>query len=220
VATWVVHLRIADYFLGKLDNVNPSEFVVGSVAPDCGYGKKDSIGEFTPPPKTTHWTSTGNKKDCRYKEFYEIYLKNKVHDKAYWFYLGYYIHLQTDIMWSSLIYMPTRTKYAAEYAKNPEFLKQIKVDWNDLDHKYIRDNPNFRAFEILENIKSVNDYLPYYEKNQLTVQIKSIVTYYKINMNKSNLDREYIYLTEKEIDEFIECAKDVIIMDLLKKKLI
>lgn len=116
--------------------------------------------------------------------------------------------------------MPTRDKYAEEYAKNPEFLKEIKVDWNDLDHKYIRDNPDFRALEILKNNKSVEDYLPYYQKNQLTQQIRFIVDYYKENIGKDNLDRMYVYLTEDEVDNFINCAEELIEMDLLRKKLI
>lgn len=221
MATWVVHLRMADCFLDIIKDVNSAEFVVGNVAPDCGYGQKDSIGEFVPPPAVTHWTPTGSKKDCRYKDFYNEYLRdNKSKDDAYWFYLGYYTHLLTDIMWSSRIYFPTREKYAEEYKKDPEFLKQIKVDWNDLDHKYVRDNPDFRALRILTENKYVKDYLPYYEKNQLTVQTKYISEYYKKNIGKPNLDREYTYLTESEVDDFINSAKEVIKMDLSKKNLI
>ncbi|MCC8169406.1 MAG: zinc dependent phospholipase C family protein [Oscillospiraceae bacterium] len=219
MATWVVHLRMADCFLDRIDNINFAEFVAGNVAPDCGYGKKDSIGEFTLPPCVTHWTPTGSKKDCRYKDFYAEYLKDKPKDDAYWFYLGYYVHLLTDIMWSSTIYMPTRITYAEEYARDPEFLKQIKVDWNDLDFKYVRDNPEFRTLEILANKGEVRDYLPYYEKNQLTIQTAYIVRYYRDNMNKSNLDREYTYLSMEKVDEFIESAGDVIEMDLRGKGL-
>lgn len=220
MATWVVHLRIADYLLKTIPGISAAEFVAGSVAPDCGYGKKDSIGEFIPPPSVTHWTATGNKKDCRYKEFYSKYLRGRRKDADYWFFFGYYVHLITDIMWSSTIYMPTREKYSAQYAKNPEFLKEIKVDWNDLDHKFIRDNPNFKPLEILSAGERVKDYLPYYEKNQLTVQIKYIVDYYNENMGKENLDRKYTYLTMEDVDAFISSAIDVIKMDLAEKNLI
>ena len=48
MATWIVHLRIADEFIKR--NIVPDaykcEFICGSLAPDCGYGKKDSNGEF------------------------------------------------------------------------------------------------------------------------------------------------------------------------------
>ncbi len=46
-------------------------------APDCGYGVKDSFGEFTPPPKITHWSPSGMKRDCRYNDFQKEYLNDK-----------------------------------------------------------------------------------------------------------------------------------------------
>lgn len=220
MATWVVHFRIADYFLNRFHELVPSEFVVGNVAPDCGYGKKDSYGEFNPPPSVTHWSPTGYKKDCRYKDFYNTYLKNKKHDKSYSFYLGYYVHLLTDIMWSKMIYLPTQTTYAEEYAQNPDFLKVIKTDWNDLDHKYLMEHPKFKPYEILCNKGKVDDYLPYYEPAQLTVQTKFIVDFYRKNKGKSELYRDYKYLTEEQVDNFIECADYLIELDLHKKMLV
>ena len=220
MATWLVHLRIADYFMNNIFIPNETEFVVGSVAPDCGYGKKDSFGEFTPPPSVTHWTPTGRKIDCRYKDFYGEYLKNAENDDDFSFYLGYYVHLLTDIMWSSKIYLPTREIYREQYAKNPEFLKVIKVDWYDLDHKFLRDNPNFKPFKLLAEKRTVKDYLPYYEKNQLTVQIHSIVNFYRSNLGKENLDRKYKYLDEKTAANFISCACALIYADLERKNII
>lgn len=220
MATWVVHLRIAESFINKISEISPKEFVAGSVAPDCGYGKKDSLGEFVPPPKITHWTSTGSKKDCRYKDFYNEYLKNRTKDDAYWFYFGYYVHLLTDIMWSSRIYLPTCDKYESEFIHSEDFTRLIKRDWNDLDHKFLRDNPDLSTFKILDGIQSVKDYLPYYEKDQLTVQTRFIVNYYKDSLGRNDLDREYTYLTEKEVDDFVSAAIEVIEMDLAKKKLI
>ena len=43
MATWIVHMRVASYFTNKFPFLDKSEFVCGSVAPDCGYGKKVSI---------------------------------------------------------------------------------------------------------------------------------------------------------------------------------
>lgn len=217
MATWMVHLRIADYFINKFDMIDHSEFAAGSVAPDCGYGEKDSFGEFTPPPSVTHWSPTGRKCDCRYKDFFDIYLKNKPNDKAFSFFLGYYIHLITDIMWSSRMYQPTLNRYKDEYSKNPEFLKVIKVDWYDLDHKFLREHPNFYPFRLLKRKRYVRDYLPYYEKNQLTTQTRFIVDFYDENMNKENLYRKYLYLNEEQMNNFIECACCLIELDLTKK---
>lgn len=216
MATWVVHLRIADYFLDKLD-VSPQEFVVGSIAPDCGYGKKDSVGEFTPPPAVTHWSPSGMKCDCRYKDFYNEYLKKK--DKDYSFYLGYYIHLLTDIMWSCKIFAPTKLIYKEQYAKDPDFIHIIKKDWNDLDFKYLYLHPDLRTYKILKEIIKVKDYLPYYEPGQLTVQSRFIVDYYEKGNSCHNFNRSFEYLKPGEIDNFIKFACDVISINLKKQNL-
>ena len=78
MATWGVHLRVARCFIDNLiAKKYHREFVIGSVAPDCGYGVKDSFGEFTPPPKITHWSPSGMKRDCRYNDFQKEYLNDK-----------------------------------------------------------------------------------------------------------------------------------------------
>ena len=217
MATWGVHLRVARLFLKEMDKKHHREFVIGSVAPDCGYGVKDSFGEFTPPPTITHWSPSGMKRDCRYKDFFNTYLTGERNDD-YWFYLGYYVHLLTDIMWSVTMYMPTRIKYADEYEKNPEFLKVIKKDWNDIDVGYLRKLDEHPVFDILKNAGEIKDYLRYYEKNQLTVQVKFIVDYYE-NYN-GNTDREFQYTTYDEITNFAECAYELLHMILKQQKLI
>lgn len=219
MATWIVHLRVADHFLENCPY--PYEFVVGNVAPDCGYGQKDSFGEFDPPPTVTHWTDTGSKRDCRYKDFYNEYLKDKKHDRAYFFYLGYYVHLLTDIMWSTTICIPTYSEYADEYEKDPEFLRVIKRDWNDLDFKYLQNNPEFETYKIIkEENGEITDFLPYYEHNQLTNQVRFIADYYKKELGKHEVDREYEYLTEDKLEDFMSAATEMIEKQLSKQNLI
>lgn len=217
MATWGVHLRIARKFLEKIEEKHHREFVVGSVAPDCGYGIKDSFGEFTPPPTVTHWSPSGMKRDCRYRDFYKTYLTGEKNDD-YWFYLGYYVHLLTDIIWSKTMYMPTRKKYAKEYAENPEFLKVIKKDWNDIDVSYLRNLNESPAFDILKNAGEIKRYLTYYDDEQLTKQIRFIVDYYE-NYGEVK-EREYQYATAEEISEFVDCVYDILYLKLKKQELI
>lgn len=217
MATWVVHFRIADYFLNIL-NVSETEFVCGNVAPDCGYGEKDSMGEFNPPPSVTHWSPNGRKRDCRYMDFFEKYLKDKdITEKSYSFYLGYYIHLLTDIMWSERIYIPTMEKYAKDKNTETEILKAAKLDWNDIDFEFLDENPEYKVYEILKKTDKIEDYLPYYEQNQLTVQIKFIADYYK---SDRNFRREHKYLTRAEVDAFVKAACEAIEKDITSKNLI
>lgn len=218
MATWIVHCRIADYFIKKYKAISDTEFVLGSVAPDCGYGKKDSFGGFQPPAEITHWAPDGKKSRCKYNDFYDKYLTIKKDKGSFSFYLGYYVHLLTDMMWATAIYSPTRIKYKKEYERDPYFLRTIKVDWYDLDYKYLKDNENFYAFRLLEENKSVKDYLPYYETGQLTKQIRFIADFYKYG--KADPYRKYSYLTEKDVNNFIDCATDLIEQHLNAKQLI
>ena len=216
MATWVVHFRIADYFINKLD-VSACEFSYGSVAPDCGYGEKDSMGEFVPPPKVTHWSPNGRKRDCRYMDFYDRYLKDKdMTDKSYSFYLGYYVHLLTDIMWSEKIYIPTMEKYVSDGKTETEVLKAAKRDWNDLDFEFLSRNPEYPVYKILCEAGTVEDYLPYYEENQLTVQVKFIADYYK---SDRDFNRFHKYLTRETVEGFIKNACEIIEKDIKSKNL-
>ena len=217
MATWGVHLRIAGRFLDRVPKEYHKEFVTGTVAPDCGYGKKDSEGEFEPPPTVTHWSPTGAKNDCRYKDFKAQYVTG-ASGGDYWFYLGYYLHLMTDIMWSVTMYMPTRIKYREQYDKNPHFLSVIKRDWNEIDAAYLQKSKRHPVYDILTTVTEVKDYLPYYEKGQLTAQIKFITDYYT---NYEEVpDREYIYTRPEEIENFIECASYLLKLIAEREKLL
>lgn len=219
MATWMVHFRIADYFLDKLKGINSTDFAIGSVAPDCGYGKKDSRGEFTPPPNVTHWSPSGNKRDCRYKDYAKEYL-HKISDIGeYSFHLGYYIHLLTDIMWSSEIYMGSRRDFADEYREDKNFLRTVKEDWNDLDFLYFHLHPDVKSYHIIDKVKDVRDYLSYYEPGQLKQQIQFIADYYKNPERYDNIDRDYMYLSTDKIDGFIHTAQAIITENLKKNNL-
>ena len=215
LATWIVHLRIADSFIkdGLIPDAFKAQFIIGSLSPDCGYDKKDSNGEFMPPPRVTHWTPDGDKTFCDSTGFYNTYLKDRTKDASYYFYYGYYIHLITDILWSSCIHLPTKMKYHIEYENDPEYLNLIKQDWYDLDFKFLKENPDFEPYTILCQSKKVEDYLPYYETGQLSKQIQFIADFYK-DFKGTNPDREYKFLTPADVDAFISIA-----FDLIKQKL-
>ena len=197
MATWGVHLRVARCFIDNLiAKKYHREFVIGSVAPDCGYGVKDSFGEFTPPPKITHWSPSGMKRDCRYNDFQKEYLNDKS-NADYWFYLGYYVHLLTDIMWSVTMYMPTRVKYAEEYKKNPEFLKVIKKDWNDIDVWHLRSLTYHPTFDILKNAGEIKDYLRIMSiislQNRLSLLLIITKATVQIRTENSNIHKKKIF---------------------------
>lgn len=217
MATWMVHFRIADYFLDILD-VDSEKFIVGNIGPDCGEGEKDGKG-FEPPSIITHWTPSGKKSEIQFDLFCEKHLSDKTDKSTYSFYLGYFIHLFTDLIWSREIYMPTRIKYNDEYEKNPCFTNKIKIDWYDLDHLYLYTNNNFRAFRIFEKIEDFpNKYFEYYKYTAFEKQIKYISDFY--NLHSGYREDGYIYLTRSNVDEFVEKAVLEIGIELRRRKLI
>lgn len=41
MASWMIHLRIADKLLDKLTNITTTEFIMGNIAPDSGVPNED-----------------------------------------------------------------------------------------------------------------------------------------------------------------------------------
>lgn len=202
MATWGVHLRIAEKIIKDVNDIDEKHFVIGSVGPDCGAPNEDwSI--FDPPTNITHWTE-GTKRDIRCEEFYDTHIKDKTMSKEEKSYLlGYYVHLLTDIKWSQLMLYYLENNQAYEtYKTDKSFIWTIKEDWYDLDHKYLRDEPDNIFKRVFVGIDSFNEVLHYYPKSATINQVKYIRDFY---LNPpSNLDREYIYMTEHAMTKFVE----------------
>ena len=47
MASWMIHLRIADKLLDRLANIEITEFIMGNIAPDSGVPNED-WSVFTP----------------------------------------------------------------------------------------------------------------------------------------------------------------------------
>ena len=205
MATWITHFRIADYFLDRIPGIVPGPFIVGNIGPDCGVPNED-WSAFTPPAQVTHWNENEKGKDCRSEDFAAEYLYDAAADPGTLsFLLGYYVHLLTDNEWSHRIFWPKRDQYAAEFAKDRTFIWTFKRDWYDLDHLYMREHPDFRAFDIFSSIEDFyDDTLPYYPEEAYTRQIRHITRFYR--EFDGDLEHEYIYLNKQEMDDFVEEA--------------
>lgn len=76
MATWVVHLRIADAVRQQLtwiDALPELPFAVGNLAPDGGVELAPHV--YEPDSAITHWTPTGKKRDIDAEAFYQAYLQ-------------------------------------------------------------------------------------------------------------------------------------------------
>lgn len=217
MATWMSHFRVADYLINKLD-VLEKEFIVGNIAPDCGE-PDEMRRKFNPPSNVTHWTPSGYKRDIDSEAFYKIYLENykALSKKKFSFYLGYYVHLLTDILFTKLIAVPKEDEFSKEFEENPDFIWTMKEDWYDIDHLYLKGNPEFYSFKVFSTVEDFsNEYLDYYSQRAMIKQIKYIIDFYKSH-NGQGLDKVYKYLTPEEMDIFVAKACENVEKVLIEK---
>ena len=53
MASWMIHLRVADRLLDLIPDLSPIEFIMGNLAPDSG--RVCGTDQFDPPAKITHY---------------------------------------------------------------------------------------------------------------------------------------------------------------------
>ena len=130
MATWMVHLRIADRFLDLFDSdaelaenhrIEQTEFVVGNIAPDSGI-PSDDWTRFSPPKMVSHFKTKDSPggadidTDAFCRQHFSAEQRARYDGKAYSFFLGYLVHLLSDIEWKKRITDPLLSAYKAESA--------------------------------------------------------------------------------------------------------
>ena len=209
MATWMVHLRIADRLIDYICGLSRTEFVVGNIAPDSGIPNED-WSVFSPSADISHFktTDTDGFKNIHLNEYvdkyYSVELRKQYDTRQKSFYLGYLTHLLADKMWADSIVRPSKDRFIELFKKNKEeWIWTLKKDWYDLDFLYIKSNPNFRAFSIYNNaIGFDNKYLSFFTKDAFDIRRNYITGFY--NEKRDNLEREYPYLAEEEMDFFVD----------------
>ena len=213
MASWMVHLRIADKLMDQIPDLSPTEFIVGNIAPDSGVPNAD-WSAFSPPTTVSHFKTEGKKADpeafaAKYFTRWQDYTAEQ-----YSFYLGYLTHLLTDVLWSEQIARPSLARHGkSEEPHREEFIWQLKKDWYDLDFKYLRDHPKFRAFRVYrEAVDFENRYMEEFSSDAFENRRRYITSFYLAG--RENLDREYPYLTEREMDLFVDTSVHTILDSL------
>lgn len=54
MASWMVHLRVADRLLDRLEGIREKEFIMGNIAPDSGVPNADWTA-YAPPTEVSHF---------------------------------------------------------------------------------------------------------------------------------------------------------------------
>jgi len=213
MATWIAHLRIAENLINRIGQLDPENFVIGSIAPDYGIPKElRENGQGI--PRDTHFRQPD---DSHIRmgdlEFYRrdigslSQLANSPERLS--FLLGYYLHLVADNLWSLEIFRPTRNRFTEEFDKNPDFVWEVKRDWYGIDFAYIRKETDSIYWRVFTDCQYKNDYLDFMPQKSVNKNIERIKDFYQ---NKTNVlenwirKRPEIYLSELEMDRFIEDA--------------
>jgi hypothetical protein len=211
MASWIVHLRIAENLLVGIPALNESMFAVGNIAPDSGI-PDEKWENFTPPAEVTHFQETGDvHRNCSDLDFYRRYLGSASlqSDPSFFsFLLGYFFHLVTDNLWSIRIGRPTSIRFDAQFTADENFIWEVKKDWYGLDFIYIRDHPEslfWRVFLHADYDRADLDFMPAEAIRQRTTYIKQYYQRSDDDIQAMTL-RPFIYLSPGEMDDFVREA--------------
>jgi Zinc dependent phospholipase C len=204
LATWMAHFRIAENLLNRGLRVTEKEFVVGNIGPDCGLPDPET-GIFFPDKITTHFKDDGSINP-------ELFLKKYIQeedgftDPCSSFYLGYYLHLVTDVEWSRMHREKKKEPVYQDILGTPGYTRAVKSDWYGADFVYLQENRNTIFHNVFQHINRFPDYLDIFPENQISTQIKRITEFYLGDSYAFALEPDYRfdYLTPNEISRFVE----------------
>lgn len=215
MASWIIHLRVAQQLYQKLHIEPIDAFVLGNIAPDSGVPTADGSG-FVPDTSISHFRSldgNGIKKihENRFIGRYFTQQQRKSYpDKKYAFFLGYLTHLLTDQLWADKIVYAAKDKQQELFETDRGlFWRTIKRDWYDLDFMYLKANPDFEAFRVYRDAPDVrNTYLDFFSETAFEERRHFILTFYADGA--ANVVWRDTYLSMEELDCFVASAADEI----------
>ncbi|MBN1311337.1 MAG: zinc dependent phospholipase C family protein [Anaerolineae bacterium] len=213
MATWIVHLRLAEELLALIDDLDEASFAIGNIAPDSGI-PDENWEKFDPPAEVLHFGGkSGKGQPCADLEFYRQHLEPlsqwDENREQFSFLLGYFFHLITDNLWSEEIGKPTRERFAAEAEADPKFVWKVKHDWYGLDFKYVREHPDSLLWRVFLDCQYTGNYLDFLQREAIHQRVEYIKEMYQKTDDETEQwyrDMPGIYLTEKEMDRFIETS--------------
>ena len=219
MASWMVHLRVADKLLDRLEGIAETEFIVGNIAPDSGVPNADWMA-YAPPTEVSHFKTYLEDGTVQIDvenylgQYFTVEKRADYSREQYSFYLGYLIHLLTDLEWIAHIYSPSIAKYPEAYAEDShKLLWTLKKDWYDLDFLYLKKHPDFRAFRIYENaVGFVNTYMDIFAIDAFENRREYITGFYR--GGRKDIEREYQYLTEVRAEQFVEDCVEAVLKKL------
>jgi len=189
----------------------PVPFAVGSIGPDSGI-PDEKWEKFDPPSEVTHFGAEGRDDIyCADLDFFRTHLLPireipKVRGgNVFSFRLGYFFHLVTDNLWHQEIGMPTEEKYPDEFARDADFIWEVKRDWYGLDLIYLRDHPDSLFWKVFLDAEAETGELEFLPLEGIRQRVAYIQQYYQRTDEKVQglYNRPYIYLSKMEMNRFV-----------------
>jgi hypothetical protein len=209
MASWIVHLRIAEMLLDIFPELDPARFAVGNITPDSGI-PDEKWEHFTPPAEVLHFQDASSTErrlaDIEFYQRYLLPLQGSQDGGLTSFRAGYFCHLITDNLWAREIGRPTMKRYATEFAADKDFIWEVKKDWYGLDFIYVRDHPNCLFWRVLLAAKPEIGGLDFLLPEGVRRNVEHIKLYYQRTDAEiqAMCARPFIYLSMAQADHFID----------------
>ncbi len=191
MASWMVHLRIADILLDKFEDLEKTDFIMGNIAPDSGVPSED-WSYYVPSSKVSHFRDESKKIQLQpyLDRYFEKAVRKNYNTRQFSFYLEA-LQDRNALVW------------------------KIKADWYDLDFLFLSRQPHFRAFEIYKNAVGFrNTYMDIFAPDAFDNRREYITGFY--DKKRENPDRNYPYLTEHRMDRFVTEASEAVYNNILR----
>lgn len=216
MATWIVHLRIAERLLEQIAGLDEPAFALGNIAPDSGI-PDERWERFDPPPKVTHFQVEGNPRyrsaDLQFYRRHLLPLRAAQPDAALFsIRLGYFFHLITDNLWLRQVGQPAIERWRAGFADDAAFWNEIKADWYGLDHAYVRAHPDSLFWRVFVHCRYERDDLPFLPPAAVRRQLAYIQDWYRSEDEeiRAMLARPFEYLNSTQAETFVDGASEKI----------
>ena len=216
MATWMVHLRVADRLLEYWPDLDAEAFVLGNIAPDSGVPNEDWT-RYDPPKSVSHFKAYPDPAGAFCAKYFNDARKEGYDRRAYSFFLGYHVHLLTDAEWVNEIYAPLVSAHAdlSPEEKN-RLIRAAKEDWYDLDFLYLEQHPGFRAFSIYENAGDLdNVFMDIFSRDAFADRRRYICDFYRGNAH-GDLHRAYACLTPEQAEAFVEHTVETLLRRVIR----
>jgi hypothetical protein len=213
MGTWICHLRVAETLLESWSHLDRSAFGFGNLAPDSGVPNADWT-VFDPPKEVTHFLHRGEgESKIRDLEFWRSHLKDQPRDDRveFSYRLGYFAHLLVDRLWTRLLNPGMKLEAAQLFeTRGAEAWWVLKRDWYDLDHRFVRLNPESLFWRGIAASSLPDVTLEIAPRAALEHQMAYIKDFYSSGEAR-DLERVYPHLNESSMARFVARSASVIL---------